>query len=186
MRYSLSFVSALLGTVLLTPREASACGGCCCMNRGPAARGMPAMPMGNHAAMPRGNNNEYFCPMHPSVVRDTPNQKCPICHMPLAARKATPGKATNGKLGGEDAKISAALGKLSREDQRLAQAQGYCPILQDNRLGSMGTPVKVMIKGQPVFLCCPGCEEEALADPDATLAKVAKLKARAKAAAPQQ
>src|SRR5258708_2034928 len=30
---------------------------------------------------------EYFCPMHPYIVRDKPNEKCPICHMDLAKRK---------------------------------------------------------------------------------------------------
>src|SRR5262245_61661035 len=30
---------------------------------------------------------EYFCPMHPSVVRDNPKEKCPICFMPLSKRK---------------------------------------------------------------------------------------------------
>lgn len=30
---------------------------------------------------------EYFCPMHPYIVRDTSKDKCPICHMDLARRK---------------------------------------------------------------------------------------------------
>jgi RND family efflux transporter MFP subunit len=30
---------------------------------------------------------EYFCPMHPTVVRDTRKQKCPICFMDLSKRK---------------------------------------------------------------------------------------------------
>jgi RND family efflux transporter MFP subunit len=30
---------------------------------------------------------EYYCPMHPSVVRDDPKAKCPICGMPLSKRK---------------------------------------------------------------------------------------------------
>jgi hypothetical protein len=40
----------------------------------------------------------------------------------------------------------------------------------------MGTPVRIEIKGKPVFLCCKGCREDALADPDATLKKVEQLK----------
>jgi RND family efflux transporter MFP subunit len=32
-------------------------------------------------------DHEYFCPMHPTVVRDTNKEKCPICFMPLSKRK---------------------------------------------------------------------------------------------------
>ena len=73
-------------------------------------------------------------------------------------------------------KVTVALGKLKGADQALAEQQRFCPVMDDSRLGSMGTPVKIEIKGKPVFLCCKGCEEEALADPDATLKKVEKLK----------
>ena len=76
--------------------------------------------------------------------------------------------------------LQAALAKLGPEDQRLARAQGYCPIHEFNRLGLMGTPAKVTIKGQPVFLCCPGCEEEAREHSDATLARVEQLKTKVK------
>jgi RND family efflux transporter MFP subunit len=34
-----------------------------------------------------GSGFEYFCPMHLQIVRDKPNEKCPICHMDLAKRK---------------------------------------------------------------------------------------------------
>jgi Cu(I)/Ag(I) efflux system membrane fusion protein len=30
---------------------------------------------------------EYYCPMHPAVIRDNPKEKCPICFMPLSKRK---------------------------------------------------------------------------------------------------
>lgn len=36
----------------------------------------------------KGSNDlEWYCPMHPSVVRDEAGQKCPICGMPLSKRK---------------------------------------------------------------------------------------------------
>src|SRR5262249_25624047 len=30
---------------------------------------------------------EWFCPLHPSVVRDNGKEKCPICFMPLSKRQ---------------------------------------------------------------------------------------------------
>jgi hypothetical protein len=77
----------------------------------------------------------------------------------------------------DEAKIEANLAKLAPEDRRLAEAQRFCVVESDHRLGSMGKPVKVVVKGEPVFLCCKGCEKEALADPDRTLARVKDLKA---------
>jgi hypothetical protein len=81
---------------------------------------------------------------------------------------------------GVDAEVAAALAELPPEDRRLAEEQKYCAVTPDSRLGEMGAPIKIVVKGQPVFLCCKGCKRKALADPDATLAKVAELKARAK------
>ena len=73
--------------------------------------------------------------------------------------------------------IAAALGKLSAEDRKAADAQKYCAVMSSNLLGSMGTPLKLEIKGDSVFLCCSGCQSKALEYPDETLAAVAKLKA---------
>jgi hypothetical protein len=78
----------------------------------------------------------------------------------------------------EEAEIRANLGRLPKADRPLAEAQKYCPTTGD-RLGTMGEPVKVLVKDQPVFLCCKVCEKKALADPDKTLAKVNELKAKA-------
>jgi uncharacterized protein (TIGR02231 family) len=80
----------------------------------------------------------------------------------------------------EQAKIAAAMAKLSPADQALAQAQMFCAVDTDSRLGSMGPIQKVMLKGQPVFLCCKGCEAEARAHPDETLQRVQALMTRLK------
>jgi hypothetical protein len=82
----------------------------------------------------------------------------------------------------DDADIKAERAKLSSEDQTLVAAQELCAI-SDERLGVMGPPVKLVIKGQPVFLCCGNCKKKALADPEKTLAKVEELKAKVKAGA---
>lgn len=73
---------------------------------------------------------------------------------------------------------NTAFAKLSPADRRLAAAQGFCAVMADSPLGSMGVPIKVMVKDQPVFLCCAGCKRKALANPDQTLATVDKLKAQ--------
>jgi hypothetical protein len=77
----------------------------------------------------------------------------------------------------EESDIAAELNKLSAADRAVAVAQKFCVVLGENRLGSMGSPIKLMIGGKPVFLCCAGCKKKALADPKATLDKAAKLKA---------
>jgi hypothetical protein len=78
----------------------------------------------------------------------------------------------------DETEIKAALANLDPNDRRLAEAQKFCAVQNDNRLGSMGTPVQVMVKDQPVFLCCKSCQRKALADPDKTLAKVKELKSK--------
>ena len=79
--------------------------------------------------------------------------------------------------------VAAERAKLSPEDRAAVAAQEWCAVNTDERLGSMGPPVKVLVKDQPVYLCCGGCKKEALAEPDKTLATVAAHKAKAKAEA---
>ena len=73
----------------------------------------------------------------------------------------------------EDAKISAGLAELSAADKVLAEKQKICPV-SGEALGLMGAPVKIDVKGQPVFICCGGCKKELLAKPDEFLAKLKK------------
>ena len=77
--------------------------------------------------------------------------------------------------------VIAEREKLDPADRALVEAQQWCVISSDEHLGSMGPPLKLDIKGQPVFVCCKGCQRKAESDPDKTLAKVAELKAKAKA-----
>jgi hypothetical protein len=77
----------------------------------------------------------------------------------------------------EDERVSAALTGLSSEDRRLVLAQAYCPNT-GNRLGTMGKPIRLALRGEPVFVCCQGCVEEVQARPEETLKKVAELKAK--------
>ncbi len=70
------------------------------------------------------------------------------------------------------AEMLAEIETLPTEDQEPAKAQLICPIT-DMKLGSMGPPIKVDVNGQPVFICCEGCRESLLDDPETYLAKLA-------------
>ncbi len=98
------------------------------------------------------------------------------------------GGSSGGKTGGvtvrpttpadPEATVAAALGQLSADDRKLAEAQRWCPVLGE-RLGSMDVPVKLELDGKPVFLCCKGCVKQAKADPPKTLKRGEELKAKA-------
>ena len=75
--------------------------------------------------------------------------------------------------------IKANIAKLPEADRKIALEQKICPV-ENEPLGSMGVPVKITLKGQPVFLCCGGCKEAAQKDPEDTLKKVAELKKKNK------
>jgi hypothetical protein len=76
----------------------------------------------------------------------------------------------------EAKKIAASLAKLPEADRAAAASQRWCAVLDNNRLGSMGAPVKATVNGKVVFLCCAGCKAKAIAKGPATLTKAAELK----------
>ena len=78
----------------------------------------------------------------------------------------------------EGDEVAAVRAKLDPADRVMVDAQEWCAIQTEERLGSMGPPSKLDIEGQTVFVCCKSCERKAKAHPDATLAKVAELKAK--------
>jgi hypothetical protein len=81
----------------------------------------------------------------------------------------------------EDLTIQGHVAKLSPEDRTAAEAQRFCAVEKDKRLGVMGKPYKLMLKDkddkeQPVFLCCKGCSDEAKKDAEGTLKIVEEFK----------
>ena len=87
-------------------------------------------------------------------------------------------KTGRGPSADADPEVKEALAKLSPEDRKLAEAQKNCAV-SGEPLGSMGTPIKLMLNGEPAFICCKSCQKRAEADPSATLKKVAELKTAA-------
>ena len=73
----------------------------------------------------------------------------------------------------ENANVLKGLAELSPEDRALAESQKVCPV-SGEPLGAMGAPVKLDVKGHPVFICCEGCKDKILSKPDEYLAKLNK------------
>jgi Cu(I)/Ag(I) efflux system membrane fusion protein len=96
----------------------------------------------------------------------------PIGEMELAS--PSPAEPSLGEPQTEPSEVSAidaALTELSPEDRLLAKEQRVCPVA-GTLLGSMGVPVKVMVRGRAVFICCEGCRASLLAEPAKYLAKL--------------
>ncbi len=58
---------------------------------------------------------------------------------------------------------------LSDEDQALVDKQKTCPV-GGTPLGDHGTPIKVMVGTRAVFICCEGCRQPLLDEPEKHLA----------------
>ncbi len=67
--------------------------------------------------------------------------------------------------------VIAALSQLSADDRSIAEGQHICPVTMMT-LGSMGKPEKVLVNGKVVFICCEGCRQRLLANPDEYLRKL--------------
>ncbi|MBX3436991.1 MAG: hypothetical protein KF861_05840 [Planctomycetaceae bacterium] len=67
--------------------------------------------------------------------------------------------------------IAAELAKLSPEDRALAEKQKVCPV-GGEPLGSMGPPIKLVVEGREVFICCAGCEDAIRDEPEKYLRKL--------------
>ena len=85
--------------------------------------------------------------------------------------KSAPAAGSQSKTMSPDNSIQEALAALPEADRAAAEKQQVCPVT-GKPLGTMGKPYKVEVKGQTVFLCCDGCEEELKTDPDKYLAKL--------------
>ena len=85
-------------------------------------------------------------------------------------RKVYPAKSASGG--------QLTVSTATAADQAAIKAQRVCAVA-NSPLGGMGTPVKVTINGQSVFLCCKGCLARMQANPDLYVRKAAQLRAGA-------
>lgn len=99
-----------------------------------------------------------------------PNRAAPINVVKVAENKA------------EAKEIEESFADLSQEDRLLAEAQVICPV-SDVKLGTlgMGTPINVDVDGTAVMICCEGCRDSLLKDPQKYIAVIESYKMKQKA-----
>ena len=109
----------------------------------------------------------------PGCYSETPKKSAP----PSAGKAGPTVEAAGGHGTAGEGDAHEPGPALSAEDQALADAQKICPVSGEELGGEdMGPPVKEMVKGEPVFLCCKACVKKLHSDEDKYLAKVAELK----------
>ena len=95
-----------------------------------------------------------------------PNRAAPKFHAQIAKDKA------------EAKEIEESFANLSVDDRALAEAQVICPV-SEVRLGTMGmgTPINVDVNRIPVMICCEGCRNPLVEDPQKYLEILRQYKA---------
>ncbi len=127
---------------------------------------------------------QRFCPLHvyrrlgaagTPIKIGTTGQPFFVCCQECAVQAAKGGAAIK-RIANNLKRSSARLAKLPAEVRAAAEAQKYCPIYTNRFLGSMGAPVKLILDGTPVYVCCPDCIKDAEASPAKTVAQAEKTK----------
>ncbi len=120
----------------------------------------------------------WTCSMHPQI-KVAKQGKCPICGMNLIPAKSGSGTQTGraasaGHGAAMDNKLTVSTSTSA--DKAAITQQRVC-VVAGSRLGGMGTPIKMTMNGQALFLCCKGCVGKVEKDPASYFAKAAQLHA---------
>lgn len=96
---------------------------------------------------PRGPSNENLAPPAPGRVPVGRIQNVQPTPKPIVIPEKMKG-----------------IGLLPKADQAAALAQKTCPVTK-GLLGGHGKPIKVLVQGRAIFVCCAGCVEDIKANP---------------------
>lgn len=121
-----------------------------------------------YVAQPAGQEDYLAAPVDLSRVKDgdlTATVK--LANLPLQNR---PGITFTQAVVVSNAKPQVTLAALDPSDQAGIARQRVCPVM-GAKLGSMDSPVKVLVDGKPIYLCCKGCLRKVESAPEAYLVK---------------
>lgn len=121
-----------------------------------------------YVAQPAGQQDYLSAPVDLGRVKDgelTATVK--LANLPLQNR---PGITFSQPVAMSKAKPSVALAALDQNDQAGIARQRVCPVT-GAALDSMGGPIKALVGGQPLYLCCKGCLGKVQDNPEAYLSK---------------
>ena len=95
---------------------------------------------------------------------------------PIKTNRIRPSRRRSRSQGWRSPRLTTKTSRTSSNCPRPTgnwhSTQRICPVT-GAALGSMGVPVKITLRGQPVFLCCKGCIGKAKRSPDEMLKKLA-------------
>jgi len=124
-----------------------------------------------YVALPAGQQDYLSAPLDLSRVRDGElAATIKLTNLPLQNR---PGIAFTQTVVLSKAKPQVTLAALNQSDQAGIARQRMCPVT-GAALDSMGGPVKVLVGGQPLYLCCKGCLGKVQSSPEAYLRKASQ------------
>ncbi len=99
----------------------------------------------------------------------TPADRVPQ-RLPSQSPELSPPPAYAGNVGQRPVP-SVVVGETTAADEAAIRAQGNCPVMKQP-LGAHGKPVKLLVDGQPVFVCCKGCIYKIKKDPTSYVSQV--------------
>jgi len=88
------------------------------------------------------------------------------------------GKVTEGAIaqGTSSRPPQISVSYATAADGAAIRAQGRCVVMTKKQLGGHGKPIKMMIDGQSLFVCCKGCVRKVQKNPELYLAKAHELR----------
>lgn len=112
------------------------------------------------------------CQQHDSAQYSSARQGSESCcqqHGTAGDNNACCGQAAPQPLHGKQ--LPVTLATIDESDKAGIARQRVCPV-SEAELGSMGDPIKVLVDGKPLYLCCQGCVAKVKNAPETYLSKV--------------